>query len=250
MKIQSTIVFTEEYIPPRCRKPRRRKNSAQVCVTVPECTKNDAPVAIREEGSIYSEKEWTDYRWYKGHLFTRERRGESGFLSVDNLERDLARYTSYHYDSKGTVRRKYLAKAHQYLIIDGNEVWSKAGEPRYVIATFGLGHNHASTDLMTDHHYNPNIPMSSYYNALQREEAISACKKVAMDRGDTNSIADIGKFWRIEVLIPEAVKVKPNSYTEKTGGNDFLNTCESFIQKSGSANEAAVMVFAAALAGI
>lgn len=49
--------------------------------------------------------------------------------------------------------------------------------------------------------------MHSYFTALQYEEAKKFAVDVAICRGDTNCIPRIGED-KIEVLIPDAVKLK------------------------------------------
>ena len=86
-------------------------------------------------------------------------------------------------------------------------MWTVTGEPRYVVNTFGLGHNHGGTGLFVEEYYNQNIAASNYFSALDGDKAVAYANKVAERRGDTN---DVGKFEKmIEVLIPEAVTIRP-----------------------------------------
>lgn len=125
-----------------------------------------------------------------------------------------------------------------YVLFRGN-LWHEVGEPRYVINTFGLGHNHGGTGFFIEYYYNDNIPNSNYFNALQREEAIRYGKEVALRRGDTESVESIGKYDNIEVLMPECVKVNP---AEQHGeGDPFMNSLEAMISRSGSVSEAGIL---------
>lgn len=244
MKIKCEVKYLEEYIPPRCRKPRYREAVKEITYTIPECMYEDAPIAFRVEGCgplpgqpESTMEHWDEYRWYKNKLYTRVKAsektcGDKGWWTIDKLISLHSTHRHWNYSANfNEVRKDARYDLSKYLIINGDEVWKKVGEPRYVIMTFGLGGNHASTDLMTSVSYNPNIASSSYFNALQRDEAIARAKEVALGRGDTDSVDSIGEFWRIEVLIPEAVRCKANKYGQKVvGGDPFMNKCENTIQ--------------------
>ena len=112
---------------------------------------------------------------------------------------------------KNTSREEVIKKARKsmdsYILVDG-ELYGKCSEPRYVINTFGLGHNHGGTGMFCTYHYNSNISKKNYFSALQGKEAVAYANYVAKRRGDTN---DIGKFKPFIIChIPELVKVKPN----------------------------------------
>jgi hypothetical protein len=146
-------------------------------------------------------------------------------------------YDYWNY-SKEEITNSYIEDARGYIIIDG-VVYKEIGEPRYVSMTFGLGHNHGSTSIMIDNRYNSNISKDSYFNALQREEAIKFTKERAIRRGDTNSINRIGESYNIEVLIPEAVKCNPQE--EHGDGDPFLNSLYAITESSSNTNEAAIL---------
>lgn len=112
-------------------------------------------------------------------------------------------------------------------------------EPRYVVQTFGLGHNHGGTSLFIAEYYNSNIGKDRYFNAMQREEAIAYGKYVAMRRGDTRDVDRIGQREWIDVMMPEMVKVNPNR--QHGNGDAFQNDMENLIEHSDSAFEAGLL---------
>lgn len=258
MRIKTTTTAVEQLIPPRCRKPRSHDVEYQLSGTIREISKDDAPIALREHGfygeepdGLFHGEGWQDYRWYNGQLYVRRTADDEccrakGWYTVEPLVKKYSRpfwYWDHGADIK-KIRKAFHAELARYLII-GDEVWYKKGEPRYVIATFGLGHNHASTNLMIDHYFNDNIRKNWYFNALQFENAVNAAKKVALGRGDTKSVDSIGEFWKIEVLLPEAVKVKANITPDKNkGGDKFMNALEGITSAAGSAMEAGLLAIA------
>lgn len=109
----------------------------------------------------------------------------------------------------------------------------------YVINTFGLGHNHGGTGFFIEYFYNDNIPAQNYFNALQREEAITYGKKVALGRGDDKSVDGMGDHDIIEVKMPEMVKRCPQK--DHGDGDPFLNELEGIISHSDSIGEAGLL---------
>ena len=136
--------------------------------------------------------------------------------------------------------KKYREEAKRYLLIDG-AVWGESGEPRYVVNTFGLGHNHGGTGLFVDEYYNPNIAASNYFSALDGDKAVAYANKVAERRGDTN---DVGKFEKmIEVLIPEAVTIRPEA--EHGEGDPFINKINAITEAAPDSTTAGLLAIMA-----
>ena len=118
----------------------------------------------------------------------------------------------------------------------------------YVINTFGLGHNHGCTGFFIEYFYNENISRNNYFNALEREQAIAYGKKVAANRGDTNSIKGMGEHDIIEVLMPEMVTRNPKK--EHREGDGFINSLENMISSTDSSAEAGLLAIAMCMAGM
>ncbi|MNJ77790.1 hypothetical protein D3C77_753750 [compost metagenome] len=75
--------------------------------------------------------------------------------------------------------------------------------------TFGLSNNHGGTSVLCTDFSNSNIKEEAYFSLLQLEQAQQYAASIASARGDTTSFsADPG--FSFEVLIPEAIQVKPN----------------------------------------
>lgn len=117
------------------------------------------------------------------------------------------------------------------VVLDGI-VHVKAGEPRYVLHTFGLGNNHAGigTALLISTYYNNNIGHDRYFSALNYRAACESADAVASQRGDTRSMP-VRAHSEIEVLLPEAVRVSPQN--EHGEGCDFINAVESGVAAGG-----------------
>lgn len=241
MKINIEYKYQEGYLPtPRCRKLRYRNVEDTMEITINEITEQEAPVALyvrkhddtKEEYRLYNNKLWTKLYWREKHC------DKEGLMPLTEIHWYIRGIHDYWNHSKEEVMESYIKDAKKYLVIDGI-LYKETGEPRYVSMTFGLGHNHGGTSLMIDNRYNSNISKNSYFNALQKEEAVRVTKERAMRRGDTESIDRIGKSYDIEVLIPEAVKCNPQ--LEAGDGDPFLNKLYGITELSSSTTEAAIL---------
>lgn len=241
MKLHIKFEYQEGYLPtPRCRKLRYRNVEDITKITVNEITEQEAPIALivhnydntKKEYRYYNDKLWTKLYWNEKHC------NKEGLMPLTELHWYIRGIYDYWNYSKEEVTESYIEDVKKYLIIDG-VIYKETGEPRYVSMTFGLGHNHGGTSLMIDNWYNSNISKNSYFNALQREQAIKFTKERAIKRGDTNDIDRIGKSYNIEVLIPEAVKCNPQ--VEAGEGDSFLNSLYVITESSSSSTEAGLL---------
>lgn len=221
MNIKTWIKYEESYLPPRCRKLRYRECEEHIDVKLREVKIEEMQLAFEDNsykgaGKIYS---------YRNKLWSKVKMPNSSIIEELDIKTPLD-YLKWHSDNcstffyfawdrenygKNTSREAVIKKARKsmdsYILVDG-ELYGKCSEPRYVINTFGLGHNHGGTGMFCTYHYNYNISKKNYFSALQGKEAVAYANYVAKRRGDTN---DIGKFKPFIIChIPELVKVKPN----------------------------------------
>lgn len=231
----------EKYLPTKRHKKlweRYVKNS--VDVEIKEPTAQEFPIAFivkdygwryEEEGALAEFKMFSDdIRVSNGKLWKAVRYSEYisrgvGWMPISCIKRAIEGCPPYwkggedftdesiiKEDNLAECKNDVLEKAKDYIIYDG-KVWKPCGEPMYVINTFGLGNNHGGTGFSIGYLYNENISKNNYFNALEREQAIAYGKKVAEDRGDTESIDGMGENDIIEVLMPEMVTLRPKKKT-------------------------------------
>lgn len=249
-KFSLTLKYLEKYIPPRCRKPRTREATMILPLAVPSVTYNEAPVAffLKDYESRTNGKQ--EIRRYHSRLYERVTESDlscvrsNASVPADRLP-NMKAYIgdhAYYSRSKEETVEDFMNEVKKYLVINGN-LWRQCGEPRYVIMTFGLGHNHASTNLFVEKFYNPNISKNRYFSALEGDAAVREMDRVAAARGDTRSIGRARKM--IDVLIPCAVSVKPRR--QNGNGDPYMNEMEALIENSGSAVDAGLVVIASTL---
>lgn len=260
MKIKTWIKYEESYLPPRCRKLRYRSCEDYIYVNLKEVESNELQLAFEDnsysgKGKIY---------FYKGKLYCKDtmpninnidslkERGIKIETPLDYLVWTYEHCSTFFFSSwdreqygRKTDREAAVKAARKgikgYILVDG-DLYVQTEEPRYVVITFGLGHNHGGTGLFCEYYYNSNIRKENYFSALQGEQAVAYANKVATARGDTN---DVGKFKPFIVChMPELVKVKPSNQHDT--GNDFLNLCEELIQGSENTLEAGLLIMALA----
>lgn len=153
---------------------------------------------------------------------------------------DMSVFRASRNSTRETAMEELRAAAVERIVVDGY-MFTTAGEPRWVVQTFGLGHNHGGTALFTADSYNPNIAKSAYYRADQRAEAIAAAEDVASRRGDTRSVP-IRPHGDIEVVLPEAVRLNPAR--EHGDGDPFLNALTASTSGTSSVGEAGFVALA------
>ena len=259
MKIRTWIKYEESYLPPRCRKLRYRECEDFINVNLKEVNSSELQLAFEDnsyegkgkiyfyKGKLYAKVKFRKDSWHKD---IEGREGISIETALDSLIWCNANCSTYfrfafdrEYHGEDTSREAVIKKARSgvkgYILVDG-ELYAQSAEPRYVINTFGLGHNHGGTGMFCEYYYNPNIRKDNYFSALQGEQAVAYANKVASERGDTK---DVGKFKSFIIChMPELVKVKPNK--QHGNGNKYLNSCEEVICSTDSALEAGLMIMA------
>ena len=277
MEIDVIVWYKMKYLPTkRHKKPRTMSKCRKETVEIRELNKKDFPVAfiVKDYKSVYEGSK--SYFEFKGNgyfgIFPEEIRTDGKYLySPVRVTHGAAISTEFEdfewlhwrlqqnepyiapprepYNDKSIVLHSTFEEmkdllhheAAKHVVFDG-KIWARCGEPRYVVMTFGLGHNHGGTALMITSVYNPNISAKCYFNALQKREALEAAKAIALRRGDTDSATkfDLETFKEdIEVLMPEMVKVTPCK--EADPGDSFMNRLEEITETSESVLEAGLL---------
>lgn len=241
------------YLPTKKHKRlRMRYIKSNVDVEIKEVTESQFPVAfiihdyqsVSENAKTYDEFDKTEFglfdeeiRTYNGNLYMPVRVSHGSAISLcfeplDYIKEKLSpRFPHDYYEKNGSFtvdsiikddnieecKKSIFLNAESYIIYEG-KVWEECGEPMYEVRTFGIGNNHGGTGffILYIHKYDDDIGYENYFNALQREQSIAYGKKVAIERGDTEFVANIGKYDNIEVLMPEMVRKDPQEkYEEK-----------------------------------
>jgi len=235
MELTVNYSYVAQVIPPRCRKPRpQRLDDGVAVMSIREVTAEQAPVAILGREQDYETGEYLEpiaYRWFDGKLWvngpvsdcSRRRMERYPVLGQTlNLVKDSAilsdQALGIHvpaWDGKQLIADHIQACAHDCLIIDG-QLHRPAGEPMYVVMTFGMSNNHGGTSLMVTDYLNPNIKTESHFSLLELQKAVAYTRDVASRRGDTVKVSTDPGF-QFEVLIPEAIQWKNPAGADDTG---------------------------------
>ena len=263
MKINTKIKFEENYLPSkRHRIPRIREAEEMVTVELCEIKKENAPIAmvvtdyksfLDDNGQDQFALKDTSYIAIDNKLYSEKRdmRGalDEGPYTMDQFLKDISRVGECSRSWHGKGREDMFTSLNKFIdshiLIDG-VIYEQRNEPRYVVQTFGLGHNYGGTAMFITEHYNPNIGKDRYFSALDRDKAIVYADKVATARGDTDYIGTFDRDINIKVYIPEMVRCNPQA--EHGNGNSLLNSLESLVQGSDSVMEAGLLVMSSASA--
>lgn len=233
MKKVIPFTFIENVIPFRCRKFQRTEFADQVEIEIQEVSAVDAPIAIIERDILHDDP--FNYRWFNGRLWSHLdgwRREERRIPEFKDFNRDMCGYNRNLEDTLTAIREW----SSDHLLIDGT-IYAPIGEPRYVIMTFGLGHNHGlggGTALCSADRY---FPINALNTAVQEAE------RIALARGDTKALP-IEPGAKFEILIPAAIRLNPRK--EHGNGDEFINQIESLIQAAPDSVVAGLGMFALA----
>ena len=267
VELEISYCYKADVIMPRGRKPRPAviRGASPLTASLPSITAMDAPCAfvLREpkwrsdqQGEFSAVREilsFDDRLWLPAMMPTGP--GEEIPMTVADLEKSLgdggAPWRNTYSIPIDAVRRivvsgeqeevtKILDTLEQYVLIDG-VLFTTCTEPCFEVATFGLGHNHGGTALFSEMHYNSNINRARYFRADQRDEAIAEAERIALARGDTESVP-IVPIGDIEVLLPECVRRHPE--IDGPDGNPFLNQLYGVTEKMPDATSAGFAVLA------
>lgn len=243
--VNISVSYFCAYIPSaRSQKYAFDEVEGEIKVSVPSVTADEAPVAFRLSDYHHTHEQINDIRWWGGRLWRKATYRHTGgpelvveHLKADDLARELRPSLPWgHSKSRELCVKKYREEAKRYLVIDGM-LWEQTGEPRYVINTFGLGHNHGGTGLFVEEYYNSNIANDRYFSALDGDKAVSEANRIAERRGDTESV---GKFHKmIEVLIPDAVTIRPME--EHGDGDPFINKINAITEAAPDSTTAGLL---------
>lgn len=283
MKFNVVYFYIKKYLPSqRHKKVREHQDWSVHTVEILEINEQNFPVAFitKKYESVYENaKNYADFenmegeyrlfdniiRTYNGKLYSLYRVTHGAAISIIpeskfqvahdleapvrscyvNKKEDLFSSSSIVVsDNSCEQESKVEAVAKEFVYFEG-AFWRVCTEPRYVVMTFGLGHNHGGTSLFITDEYNSNVPNKNYFSALHRKEAIEYGKETALARGDTEYVSQIeNSEENIEVYMPEMVKVNPE--TQHGNGCEFMNHTEELIRASSTTGEAGILCMLAA----
>ena len=136
---------------------------------------------------------------------------------------------------------RWLRENAAEILVIGGYVWKRCGEPRYIVQTFGLGHNHGGTAMSVTEGFNPNIAGRHYFRADEFNKAEAHLQLVAAARGDTTSVSSITPRNHIQVQIPRAMRMRHS----RQRGCAFVAGLETLIAGTRSHWGAGALVLAA-----
>lgn len=212
--ITATIDFYPHRIPPRCRKPRRVKETFNHDFAIPSVTSADAPIVaeIPSRRATMSDdaSHDTSLRSWNGQLLSTvsRNRWEDGHPAIlagsDDFPAEPS-FTVHHTETESETTAEIAKQFEGVVIIDG-EVWTAAEEPVYVIHQMGMGHNHGGTLLSTETTGAASIP-ANCFSLLEHDVAVEAALEAAKERGNDKSYTGIRNTRPARIINPAAFKV-------------------------------------------
>lgn len=234
-----TVLLSHESIgvPPGSRKPCKISVDASMDVGIGEITSADAPVVIKVHAD--GELPEYEYRWFQGRLWAPIRLADARPVSFTAGQNDwhfapvesvldarsaacadaLNKHQFYvRYGALEDMEEGIKDWAWNTLLIDG-VVYRPAREPRLVVWTFGEGGNEGGTRLMLTDFTSPTQPEDRYFSITQLDDALKAMKRVATERGDTESLSvkpDLPKFAVISPGLLKCWNLSAGDVTKKS----------------------------------
>lgn len=201
MIVDVHYIYTEDEIPPRCRKPRPVAKQGYATVVINEVSEGDFPVAFVVHDKLYDET--PEIRTYRGHEQNRCLYVYSAPATSETVKRLLTGKMLQRntLEEQKAVMREFQSRT----VVFNGELWKQTEwEPCYEVCTFGLGSNHGGTALMLGTAAaGANVENDYIFRADELEAAKAAAETVSLDRGDTESVARIRRcdstWHRIEV---------------------------------------------------
>ncbi len=270
IELEVPYIYEADAIMPRGRKSRHvyLQGGSPLRVSIPSITPQDAPCALvisevkfRQDGAevvmdtnqkrllAFNEQLWlpavthhdihTDRALTLVDLQKRLTDGAYPWRAQHSIPIDAVREIVA--SKEGDRIAEIFEQASRYAVIDG-VLFTTCEEPCFEIDTLGLGHNHGATVLSVRMSYNPNLNRSRYFRADQRAEAIAAAERIALGRGDTQSVPVI-PYGNIEVLLPEWVRRHPE--IDGPEGDPFIQRVQSIAASAPDADTAALGVLVA-----
>lgn len=201
MNVELDFEYTEEEIPPRCRKPRPVAKQGYATVVINEVSEGDFPVAFVVHDKLYDET--PEIKTYRGH----EQNRCLYVYSAPAKEETVKRLLTAQMLQRNTLeeQKAVIRDFQSRRVIFNGEIWERTEwEPCYDVRTFGLGANHGGTALMLGTAAaGANVENEYVFRADELDAAKAAAEAVALGRGDTESVARIRRcdstWHRIEV---------------------------------------------------
>lgn len=238
--------FHEEFLPPRCRKPRYRWVQGVLEYDFRRLSSDDAPVVIVQHNCMprltclgahqdYGNGKKIEYRWHGNKLWVPVRLSRmiclNGKRNRQATIKDVYIGSIQYHDLndeqavKNAIRNNLDSK---WVLIDG-VLHALMGEPMFVVQTFGLGCNHGGTAILVDNSYNPNIASQCYFRIDEREKALKFFRETAIGRGDTKSLKNSSsKADTFDILDSSVLKRHPAK--DHGHGVPFINSVEDVVK--------------------
>lgn len=239
MQVTWNFTYTEDIIPPRCRKPRPEKFEGKFTVEIPSLTEIEAPVAIIETDhdaspDVPGGKRCTrvrQYRWYNNQLWCDHQIDPFRDIQCEQIQ-PVSNGCGSSYQS--LAQHQELAKrwAASRIIVNGIAHQPLKGEPRLLIMRgFLKGEYYVSIQRHFDYD-TPRFKYSEFYRIDQMKQAIAECYKWVskFERDDDKVRLSIPISYKI--LIPEALRLNPQADQAAADEERFQSDLQKLISNT------------------
>lgn len=228
-----TVQVTAHVLGPRGGKGGYHSSEFERTEYVKKYEPEEAPVAV-----VFDDGR--EYRSVDGKIFALWTDRDKEPMLADEYQPETIPVHVPHDVPHGTDLSAYVDNrvTEENLIIVGDEMWRRTGEPGYVVRTYGFGSNHGGTGL---HIEAIDGGEGNRYRLDEFEQARDYAIEVAADRGDTESVARFEKMKPMaEVKDPSLLTYVPprrESVAQRDLRFNYERAVEKYIRSVGDTDE-------------
>ena len=239
-QITFTFKYTDQVIPPRCRKARATQLEGQYTVSIPSLTSSEAPVAVIEtddhasppNGS--SEKYVTrvrHYRWYSNRLWYDHQIERFQDIEFEPVKPVIPSSGSPY---QSLAEHQELARkwAESHILVNGVLHQPLKGEPRLIVdRDFWQDKYWVELKRYFDYEVT-GFKFKDFYRLDQFEEAIAKCHEWVRRFQDDGDKVELLLPYHFEILIPEALALDPQADQARADEQDYQNNLKKLVSET------------------
>ncbi|MBW4595382.1 MAG: hypothetical protein KME46_21375 [Brasilonema angustatum HA4187-MV1] len=235
------FTYTENIIPPRCRKPRPKKFQGEYTVEIPALSDKEAPVAIIETDKnaapemLGGERRTRirQYRWYNNQLWCDHKIDRFKDIEFESIQPVITGYGS-DYQSLDQHQEQARLWAKSKILVDGIVHKPLRGEPRLLV---NRDYFNQKFYVSLERHFDYDVPrfkFSDFYRLDQINEAIAKChrwfERFQNDKDEVELIIP----YEFEIIIPQAIQLNPQAEQAVADEEKFQTNLQKLISETKS----------------
>ncbi len=233
--------YTENIIPPRCRKPRPQQFEGQYTVEIPALSDKETPVAIIETDRAAAPQvlggerrtRVRQYRWYNNHLWCDHQIDRFKDIEFEPIQPIITGY-GCSYQSLAQHQEQAHLWAKSKILVDGIVHQPLRGEPRLLV---NRDYFNNKFYVSLERHFDYDVPrfrFSDFYRIDQINEAIAKCHHWFERFQNDGDEVELVIPYEYEILIPQAIQLNPQFDQSVADEEKFQTNLQKLISQTKS----------------